>query len=189
MLPDQRMIWRSMEISSDIIAKQLGKEIEQILTALRPALLMYDITQERSSFFLDYQENLTSVRVFIKKGYDGGDPEGSLPPHIRWYLRELREDLKMIFQSGSLQCGWASHFVMHNRPPDSQPINPHKWHPKTIVFIESIRPELEHIIKKRYVDHWLQTPLDILGGLSPIQVIQYGEGCHIRALIEEIKRE
>ena len=117
MYPDQRKMWRSMEVPLGIIETKLGKEIQQIIATMRPALMMYDITDDDTSFFLDYQENMTPIRAFIKKGYDGSDPEGSLPPTVRWYLRELREDLKTIFQSGSIQYGWASHFVIHNRPP------------------------------------------------------------------------
>lgn len=189
MHPDQRMMFRSMEVPTDILATQLGQEIQTILTALRPALLVYDITQEHTSFFLDHHEDLRIIRAFIKKGYDGSDPEGHLDPHTRWYARELREDLKNIFQSGSLTRGWASHFVSHNRPAESRPIDPRHWHPTTIAFIQTLRPQLEKRIKARYVDHWLQTPLDILGGLTPIQVIQYGKGQRIVALLERMATE
>ena len=136
---------------------------------------------------MDHREDLAEIRSFIDKGLDGNDPEGDLSPHVRWYLRELREDLKEIFSSGALRIGVASHFAIPNHPPHTQAIDTREWHPKTIAFIETLRLELEQVIKPRYVDDWLQTSKQFLGDLSPIQVIQCGGGERIRALIQDMK--
>lgn len=177
-----------MEVPTDILVTQLGEDLQQILSSLRPALLAYDVTDDETSFFLDNKEDIKRVRAFIERGRDGRDPERDLSPTVRWYLRELREYLKEIFSSGTLAMWWTSHFAIHNRPPLTQSIHPQHWDTKTIAFIKELRPMLQKHIKDKYIDDWCMTPKEILEWLSPINVIQRGEGERIRILIIQIEQ-
>lgn len=181
--PSPLEIWRSMEVPPDILEKMLGKKRRDILVALRPALMVWDITEEHTAFFLHHREDLTRVFSFVR----GEEATRTLSLKMQWYAQELRRDLRDIVESGALARGIGSHFAIENHPSAFPPIRPKDWHPKTIAFVEQLRPKLVTIIKTRHIDHWLQTPLEILGKLSPIQMIEYGRGDRILALIEEME--
>lgn len=176
-----------MEVPSEILGKMLGKEIQKLLAALRPALMVWDVTEEQTAFFLHHREDLTRVLSFVQGEGEVEKGEKELSSAVQWYLRELRRDLREIIESGATTMGMGSHFAIGNHPSAFPPVRPKDWNPKTIAFIEQLRPKLATVIKARYIDHWLQTPQDRLGRLSPIQMIEFGCGDHIRALVEEME--
>lgn len=178
---------RSLEVHPEILEKQLGQGVRERLARLHPTLIAWDITEEHTSFFLDHRGDLMAVLSFVHIEAEAKNLEAGLPHEAQWYLRELRCDLREIIESGAVERGIGSHFAVSNRPSAFPPVRPKDWNPKTIAFIEKLRPKLASIIKARHIDHWLQTPLDILGKLSPIQVIEYGGGNRILALIDEIR--
>lgn len=174
---------RASEIPLNLIGEEIGPEVQEVLAKLRPALIAWELQEERTTFFLDHQADLTQVIAFVQE-------EGrwdNVSREVRWYLKELREDLRSIFHAGATSMGMGTHFSIHNRPQSHRPIAPREWHPLTIAFVEALRPSLATVIKPRYIDTWLQTPLDILGGRSPIQMIECGQGERVRALIEEMR--
>lgn len=175
-----------MEVPSEVLQRRLGSAIEERLAALRPALMVWDITDEQTAFFLHHQEDLTRVLSFLQSGGEVEKGEKELSSAVQWYLRELRRDLREIIESGAVTMGMGSHFAIGNHPSAFPPVRSEDWNPKTIAFVEQLRPQLALIIKARYIDHWLQTPQDRLGRLSPIQMIEFGCGDRIRALIEEM---
>ena len=184
---DPLAIWHSMEVPPEILRRKLGEEIQERLAALGPALITWDITEEHTAFFLHHQGNLTGVLSFVQGGGERENSEKSLSPEVQWYLRELRRDLQEIIESGAVTLGMGSHFAIGNHPSAFPPVRPQDWNSKTIAFVEQLRPKLAMIIKERHIDHWLQTPLEILGRLNPIQVIEYGGGERIHALVEEMR--
>ncbi len=178
---------RSLEVHPEILEKRLGREVRERLARLHPTLIAWDLTEEHTSFFLDHRGDLMAVLSFVHIEVEAKNLEAGLPHEAQWYLRELRCDLREIIESGAVEWGIGSHFAVSNRPSAFPPVRPQDWNPKTIAFIEALRPKLASVIKARRVDHWLQTPLDILGKLSPIQVIEYGGGERILALIDEMR--
>lgn len=177
--------WRSLEVSPEMLRKELGKEIQECLAALRPALIPWDLTKEQTAFFLHHLEDLTKILSFVSDSAETDDREKALSPAVRWYLQELRWELREIIESGAVKRGIGSRFAIENRPV--APIRPQDWHPKTLIFIERLRPKLAGIFKAYYIDHWLQTPLDTLGGFSPIQMIENGGGSRVLALVKEME--
>lgn len=176
-----------MEVPPEILEKMLGKRRRGILVALRPALMVWGITEEQTSFFLDHGEDLTNVIDFLLRQRVGEPSEDNLSLEVQWYLQELRRDLAEIMRSGAVRRGMGSHFAIENHPSAFPPIRSKDWNLETIAFIEQLRPKLASIIKARRIDHWLQTPLEILGKISPIQMIEFGCGDRIRALVEEME--
>ncbi|MBI2117285.1 DUF2384 domain-containing protein [Candidatus Peregrinibacteria bacterium] len=176
-------IWRSMEVPPEILRKELGKEIQERLTALRPALMAWDIREERTQFFLDHQADVTGILAFVREEMS----ESAVRSEIAWYLRELREDLRSIIDAGAIAAGSGSYFAVYNRPQECRPIDPEQWNPKTIAFIEELRSSLARVIKPRYVDKWLQTPHPFLGDASPLQAIEGGQGERVRDLIGQVQ--
>ena len=187
--PGLLAILRSMEVPPEILQETLGKEIQERLTALRPALMVWELTEEHTAFFLHHREDLTRILAFVLGGGEPEEIERGLSPEMQWYLRELRQDLRNIIDSGATRIGMGSHFAIENRPSAFPPIRPHDWNPQTVAFVEQLRPKLATMIKARHIDHWLQTPQERLGRLSPIQMIEFGCGERVRALIEEMSRE
>lgn len=178
---------RAMEVAPEILEKQLGREVRERLAQLHPTLIVWDVTEEHTSFFLDHRGDQAEILAFVQIDEGARGLEVGLPHEVQWYLQELRCDLREIIESGAVEWGIGSHFAVENRPSAFPPIRPQDWNQKTIAFIDALRPKLAGIIKARRIDHWLQTPLDVLGKLSPIQVIEYGGGDRILALIEKMQ--
>lgn len=181
-------IIRSSEVPPEILGVTLGKEIQERLVALRPALIPWEVTEEHTAFLLDHRQDLTGVLSFVQEGVEQEERKRELPSTVQWYLQELRRDLREIVESGALRRGGGSRFAIDNRPVASSPIDPKNWHPETLAFVEEVRPKLAEVIKERSIDHWLQTSIDILGGQSPLQVIESGGGDRILALAEEMRQ-
>lgn len=177
-------MWRSMEVPSHLLGKTLGGEIQERLAALSPTLIVWELTEEHTAFFLDHQRHHAGIHLFLERG---DQDERELSSEVRWYLQELRRDLREIIESGATTRGMGSYFAIENRPSVFPPIRPQDWNSETIAFVEQLRPKLATIIKARRIDHWLQTPQERLGRLSPIQMIEFGCGDRIRALIEEMR--
>lgn len=176
--------WHSLEVPPEMLRKELGKELQERLASLRPALMVWELTKDHTAFFLHHRDDLTKILSFVSDSAEA-DGEKELSPAVRWYLQELRRDLREIIESGAAKCGAASYFAIANRP--AAPICPQDWHPKTITFIERLRPKLAGIFKAHYIDHWLQTPLDTLRGFSPIWAIENGDGSRVLALVKEME--
>ncbi|OGJ58267.1 hypothetical protein A3H22_03085 [Candidatus Peribacteria bacterium RIFCSPLOWO2_12_FULL_55_15] len=174
---------RTSEVHPEILEARLGKDVWEVLARLRTALIAWDIREERTQFFLDHQADLTGILAFVREEM----PESAVRSEVAWYLQELREELRSIIDAGALDAGSCSYFAVYNSPPEHRPVDPQQWHPLTIAFIEELRPSLAAVIKPRYIDKWLQTPHPFLGGASPIQVIDGGQGEHVRDLIGQMR--
>jgi len=177
---------RSLEVHPEILEKQLGQGVRERLAQLHPTLIAWDLTEEHTSFFLDHRGDLMAVLSFVHIEAEA-NLEAGLPHEAQWYLRELRRDLREIIESGAVERGIGSHFAVSNRPSSFPPVRPQDWTTKTIAFIEALRPSLAAVIKPRYIDQWLQMPHPFLGGASPLQVIEGGQGEHVRDLVEQMR--
>lgn len=177
---------RAQEVHPEVLERYLGREVRERLAQLHPTLIVWDITEKHTSFFLDHRRDPAEILAFVQIDEWAGGKEG-LSHEVQWYLQELRCDLRAIIESGAVERGIGSHFAVENRPSAFPPIRPQDWNPQTIAFIDALRPKLAGIIKARRIDHWLQTPLDVLGNLSPIQLIEYGGGDRVLALLEKMQ--
>ncbi|MBI2523692.1 DUF2384 domain-containing protein [Candidatus Peregrinibacteria bacterium] len=170
------------EVPPEVLEARLGKEVREVLMRLRPALIAWDIREERTQFFLDHQADVTGILAFVREEM----PEGAVRSEIAWYLRELREDLRSIVDAGAINAGSCSYFAVYNCPQESRPMDSEQWNPKTVAFIEELRSSLARVIKPRYIDKWLQTPHPFLGDASPLQAIEGGQGENVRDLIGQM---